>query len=599
MMPAVTDYFLSKRCLGMTGEQLNRQDGYSSCGLYALDAEVSEVLHEPLIGGKYQIERLLGHGSQGEVFQAKNMKTGEFVAIKRLRIDSVTTWKEYDLFSRESAVLASLDIDGVAHFVESFEDLESESPCAYIVQEYINGRSLESILSSGMILSRSRIFDIICQLANIIEKLHHHDPVVIHRDIKPGNVMICQNPDGTDKVYLIDFGAVANPQIQSGGSTVAGTFGYMPPEQLVGNPSRASDIYALGAMISGMLSGVSPADMQVIDFRLVIEPPLADEPPAVIAILRKMLEPHQENRLRDYSLIQRAFSLFKDGEYDIDIGDDSMVYGSGAYSNQLAHVKTLWQPGNYALWQALPDACPRKVPKYLDEFQPARLFDDHLISTTRMVYKTIEKVILLAAAVIFCIFCFSPESKAHVWFQVLMTITGKYILLVIFFIIFLIINDIRDVISAYKHVHGIINKNKDSESGYEMEAQICSEKLANLVQSGTKGIAIIENFEYVQAPGNDEPYDLNRDRCMMYCHDAPCFKITYRYRPAGETQDRISHVITHRSPFGKVEIGDRLPILYIGGECIPFPFAPVDITCLEDVCPLSALASESQADVHS
>ena len=102
--------------------------------------------------------------------------------------------------------------------------------------------------------------------------------IVAACDIKPSNLMLTPLENGRYKVTLLDFGAVANPQVQNGGSTVAGTYGYMPPEQLMGQAQPASDIYALAALAVEMLSGTSPADIAVCDFKLVIEPYLQHLP---------------------------------------------------------------------------------------------------------------------------------------------------------------------------------------------------------------------------------------------------------------------------------------------------------------------------------
>jgi serine/threonine protein kinase len=104
------------------------------------------------------------------------------------------------------------------------------------------------------------------QLLDILKQLHAHEPPVIHRDIKPSNILLKALGGDDYEVYLIDFGAVANPQVQGGGSTVAGTFGYMAPEQLTGKPCPASDIYSLAAVAVYLISGRSPADMPMKDF---------------------------------------------------------------------------------------------------------------------------------------------------------------------------------------------------------------------------------------------------------------------------------------------------------------------------------------------
>ena len=196
---------------------------------------------------KYQVIDKLGQGSQGEVFHARRRSDGIDVAIKVLHIHSVKNWKQYELFNRESQTLMGLDIDGVAHLYETIEDLECEDPVSIIVQEYIRGYSLNSYIQAARRFTVVDIADIILQLLHILDALHNRPEPIIHRDIKPGNIMLVDEL-GKFKVWLIDFGAVANPQVKDGGSTVAGTYGYMPPEQLMGHPVPQSDIYAVGAV---------------------------------------------------------------------------------------------------------------------------------------------------------------------------------------------------------------------------------------------------------------------------------------------------------------------------------------------------------------
>ena len=227
----------------------------------------------PELADRYTFLEQLGHGAQGTVYLAQRNADGLKVAIKRLNIDSVQNWKEYDLFRREADVLKTIDIPGVAHFYEAPEFLDIPNPAAYIVQEYIEGQSVEQLIQSGFRFTLPRLFHFTVKLLTILEQLHSHVPPIIHRDIKPANILVKIGPEGYSP-YLIDFGAVANPQVQTGGSTVAGTYGYMPPEQLMGRPVPASDIYSLAAMLAYMMSGVEPANMQVTDFHLIIEPHL-------------------------------------------------------------------------------------------------------------------------------------------------------------------------------------------------------------------------------------------------------------------------------------------------------------------------------------
>ena len=264
-----------------------------------------------ILSERYQTVKVLGHGAQATVYQAERLSDHTQVAIKKLNIGSVKTWKEYDLFHREADVLSSLKLDGIAEFYEATDDLEAIQPCSYIVQEYIQGRSLQDMIQSGSRFSIDRIYEIILQLLDLLEKLHTHEPPIIHRDIKPSNVLLRPREGAWYQVCIIDFGAVANPQVQGGGSTVAGTLGYMPPEQLTGKPTPASDIYALGAVAVYMLTGKSPADMPVKDFHLIFEPDMQNMMPAVVETLRQMLEPDSAKRLCDYDILRNRFKDFQ------------------------------------------------------------------------------------------------------------------------------------------------------------------------------------------------------------------------------------------------------------------------------------------------
>ncbi len=527
------------------------------------EAYQSLVNDSSLIHGCYKIDREIGHGSQGKVFKATNVHTGRSVALKQLRIDSVKNWKEYELFSRESEVLASLNIEGVAHFVESFECLDDDPPCAYIVQDFIEGETLAEIIEKGTSLERARIFDIGCQLAIILEKIHAHDPIVIHRDIKPGNVIIGKNPDGSDQVHLIDFGAVANPQIQTGGSTVAGTYGYMPPEQLVGNPVPVSDIYALGAMMTYMLSGVSPSDMQVSDFRLVIEPHLAKEPPAVISLLRQMLDPNAETRLCDYGLIQRAFAMFREDKFNIDLGVGVLEYGSDAYISQLAQVGSLWQPGNFALWQSLPEKSPRKMPRIISRKVISKKnirvkYPEIDYSKFRIIY-----VICVYLSVLQLPILISLESTFGIKFS-------KDIVIISFVIFF--IGVILCMFGA-----GIIHVANSLK-----ENQLIKSHITNLYQNGKKSVAVINGIQYLPTDSKCDDRTIKKQRIKI-AKKRPKFAITYRYRPEGSDHDITAEVITHQNPLEKIMVGDVLPILYDENGSIPYPFVPEDIENLSDI----------------
>ena len=127
--------------------------------------------HPKFFLDKYAIISEIGHGNQGTVFLARRRSDGLVVSVKKLDISSVKTWKEYTLFKREGDVLKSLNIDGVARCYETLEYLDEKTPCAYIVQEYIAGRTLQSMMNDGVRIEIGTFFDIVLQLLTILLRI--------------------------------------------------------------------------------------------------------------------------------------------------------------------------------------------------------------------------------------------------------------------------------------------------------------------------------------------------------------------------------------------------------------------------------------------
>ena len=151
-------------------------------------------------------------------------------------------------------------------------------------------------------MSQAELNDLIDQMLDILSYLHAKSPPVVHRDIKPSNIIA--RPDGS--YALIDFGAVQTiVQDTVGGSTVVGTAGYSPPEQMMGRAVPASDLYALGATAVALLSGESPSDLPVermkIRFRQAID--VDDE---LGAFLDRLLAPDASDRFEDAEAAQWA-----------------------------------------------------------------------------------------------------------------------------------------------------------------------------------------------------------------------------------------------------------------------------------------------------
>jgi len=200
--------------------------------------------------GRYVVVGVLGEGSQGSTYDAVDKREGRPVAIKRFDVRGARTWKNVELAEREARVLAQLSHPRLPGYVEHFDHDGS----LYLVMERIPGESLASMKTAGRMLAVSDVERMVRDVGAVLAYLHGRAPPVIHRDIKPGNVL--RRPDGSFAV--VDFGAVRDVLRPEGGSTVVGTFGYMAPEQFQGRATAKTDIYALGATALAVLTGREP-----------------------------------------------------------------------------------------------------------------------------------------------------------------------------------------------------------------------------------------------------------------------------------------------------------------------------------------------------
>ena len=262
----------------------------------------------------YTYLRLLGEGANGKTWLARTKRTGALVAIKEMKLSVMNDIKAFELFQREAETLQSLEVPGVPHFYESIFP-EQENETCYLVQEYVSYPSISEILNGIGQFNEADTLMVMERLAGTLLILQtQYTPPIIHRDIKPSNIL-CEKLNGGVELALIDFGAVANPQKRTGGSTIAGTFGYMAPEQLQGECCIQSDFYALGATAVHMLTGVSPYNMPSDVFKLEYKPVLAEKAPRtskeMIALLDYMLAVKSSDRPADANALLAAIRNVK------------------------------------------------------------------------------------------------------------------------------------------------------------------------------------------------------------------------------------------------------------------------------------------------
>ena len=250
-----------------------------------------ELQSEQRLLGRFQIGEVLGSGGFGTTYAGVDEETGQQVAIKQLDLSRVDDWKAVQLFEREARTLEQLSHEQIPAYID-FIPVEGQSS-GYLIQALAPGRSLQAILDDRGVFTDQQVEGIAEQVLEVLVYLASLNPPVVHRDIKPANLLF----DERNQIYLVDFGAVQDAATRSGtaGSTVAGTFGYLAPEQLHGEASPRSDLYGLGMTLIHLASGRPPTTLGrsglKIDFRDAV-----DLPEPFKDFLDRLVEPNPDER---------------------------------------------------------------------------------------------------------------------------------------------------------------------------------------------------------------------------------------------------------------------------------------------------------------
>ncbi len=232
-----------------------------------------------LINDRYEIIRSIGEGGMANVYLANDTILDRLVAVKVLRGDLSEDEKFVRRFQREAIAASSLNHPNIVEVYDVGED----NGKYYIVMEYVDGKTLKSLIKKRGALTLPEVVDIMLQLASAISCAH--DSYIIHRDIKPQNVIILE--DG--RVKVMDFGIAAqlNSNDLTQTNSVMGTVYYLPPEQANGNVTTTkSDIYSLGILMYELVvgrvpfKGDSPVEVAIKQMRERI-PSLTDANPDI------------------------------------------------------------------------------------------------------------------------------------------------------------------------------------------------------------------------------------------------------------------------------------------------------------------------------
>jgi len=215
-----------------------------------------------MIAGKFLIERLVGSGAMGKVYEANHEALSRRVAIKVLHRHLMTDENLARRFHREAKAASRLNHPNSITIIDFGQEPDG---VLYIAMEYLDGESLDRLLARQFPLPLDRLARIVDQVCLALDEAHHHN--IVHRDLKPENIMILQKRTEADFVKVCDFGIakIQDPKVDSPDSAitiagmVCGTPEYMSPEQAEGKRlDGRSDLYSLGIILYEAVTGQVP-----------------------------------------------------------------------------------------------------------------------------------------------------------------------------------------------------------------------------------------------------------------------------------------------------------------------------------------------------
>jgi len=211
------------------------------------------------LGAAYRVDAQLGKGGMGSVYAGSSLRDGGRVALKVLHPRLAMEEKAVARFEREARLASALQHP---HVVRALEIGRDDDGTHYIVMEHLEGRSMSALIRESGRVEPSRAVRLTRQVLSGLAAAHTIG--IVHRDVKPGNVMVVAGPDGRETAKLVDFGIArlmetdAYTQLTQAGQVI-GTPTYMPPEQAMGDPVDArADVYAAGALLFAALTGKPP-----------------------------------------------------------------------------------------------------------------------------------------------------------------------------------------------------------------------------------------------------------------------------------------------------------------------------------------------------
>jgi len=267
---------------------------------------------------RYKLEDFIGQGGMSLVYRAVDIRTGHSVAVKILKSEYNSDKEFLERFQREAQAASLMS----HHNLVNLLDVGVEGEYRYLVLEYVNGNTLKDIIRQKGRINYQTAIQVTIRILSALQ--HAHDNGIIHRDIKPQNVLI--HADGHVKVADFGIARMTGGATIGKGDTVVGSVHYSSPEQATGSVVEAtSDLYSTGVVMYEMLTGRVPfvGDTPVAVAMQHIQdapPPIADfapeTPPAVVAVVMKALEKDPKRRFQTAREMAEALMLAKNGQLD-------------------------------------------------------------------------------------------------------------------------------------------------------------------------------------------------------------------------------------------------------------------------------------------
>jgi hypothetical protein len=263
---------------------------------------MQSVIRTGAVLAGFRVESLIGQGAMGAVYLAVDTKAGGHVALKLLTPELSVDERFRQRFMREAELAASLDHPHVVPILGFGE----EEGRLYLAMAHVQGTDLRELLRREGPLEPTRALDLIAQVADALDAAHAAD--LVHRDVKPANILVAQVADG-EHAYVCDFGLARHMSSVSsltGDRGFVGTLDYVPPEQIAGGPiDRRADVYSLGCMLYECLTGERPfereSELALVYAHLNDPPPRATDvrselPEGLDGVIATTLAKEPENR---------------------------------------------------------------------------------------------------------------------------------------------------------------------------------------------------------------------------------------------------------------------------------------------------------------